>query len=138
MHCTFSFSRNNFLFPPFKAIHSLPIAVYFSPMTMGCFFLDVPVCPVGTFGQDCSGSCRCNTQNSISCDHVSGTCNCATGWGGDTCDTDINECTAPSSVTCPLHSVCVNTAGGHVCACETGFYKNSSGLCQGESCILTM
>lgn len=99
---------------------------------MHCFFIDVPVCPTGTFGQDCSSSCACNTQNSISCHHVSGTCNCATGWEGDACDIDVDECAASSSVTCPAHSKCINTVGGYVCACEKGFYKDSSGLCQGE------
>ena len=114
------------------AVHSLSTAVYLSPVTLRCLHIGVPVCPVGTFGQDCSGSCQCNTQNSIFCDHVSGTCNCTVGWEGDACDIDIDECAAPSSVTCPARSDCVNTAGGHVCACETGFYKDSSGLCQGE------
>ena len=99
---------------------------------MHCFPIVVPVCPAGTFGPDCSGFCTCNTQNSVSCDHVSGTCNCTAGWEGSACDVDIDECAAPSGVTCPANSNCINTAGSYVCACETGFYKDSSGLCQGE------
>ena len=38
----------------------------------------------------------------------------------------------PSGVVCPSHSDCVNTRGGHVCECEAGFFKNSTGQCQGE------
>ena len=130
-------------FSPSMAMYfCLPRSMHLSPLTLYCFVffllfgafsIDVPVCPVGTFGQNCSGSCQCNTQNTVSCHHVSGTCNCTAGWEGDACDVDIDECAASSNVTCPAHSNCINTAGGHVCACETGFYKNSSGLCQGES-----
>ena len=109
-----------------------PMLRYFSPTTTHRFPAHVPVCPAGTFGPDCSGSCTCNTQNSVSCDHVSGTCNCTAGWEGNACDVDIDECTAPSGVTCPANSNCINTAGSYVCACETGYYKDSSGLCQGE------
>ena len=109
-----------------------PMLRYFSPTTTHRFPAHVPVCPAGTFGPDCSGSCTCNTQNSVSCDHVSGTCNCTAGWEGNACDVDIDECTAPSGVTCPANSNCINTAGSYVCACETGYYKDSSGLCQGK------
>ena len=109
-----------------------PMLRYFSSTTTYRFPTHVPVCPAGTFGPDCSGSCTCNTQNSVSCDHVNGTCNCTAGWEGNACDVDIDECTAPPGVTCPANSNCINTAGSYVCACETGFYKDSSGLCQGE------
>ena len=109
-----------------------PMLRYFSPTTTHRFPTHVPVCSAGTFGPDCRGSCACNTQNSVSCDHVSGTCNCTAGWEGNACDVDIDECTAPSGVTCPANSSCINTAGSYVCACETGYYKDSSGLCQGE------
>ena len=104
----------------------------------GCCFLTnslliVLVCPAGTFGQDCNSLCTCNTQNSVSCDHVTGACNCTEGWQGSTCDDDIDECAAPSSVTCPADSDCVNTRGGHVCECRAGFYKTATDQCQGET-----
>ena len=42
-------------------------------------------CPKGSYGQDCMEVCRC--QNGASCDAITGECNCAAGWTGETCDT---------------------------------------------------
>lgn len=88
-------------------------------------------CPDGTYGEDCSNACTCNTQNSVSCDHVTGACSCSEGWSGTTCNDDINEC-SNGSTTCPVHSDCLNTEGDYVCQCQPGYFKNSSSLCEGK------
>ena len=34
----------------------------------------------------------------LSCDHVSGMCNCLSGWHGNTCDDDVNVCCVCQSI----------------------------------------
>ncbi|XP_076459739.1 uncharacterized protein LOC143292928 [Babylonia areolata] len=92
-------------------------------------------CAEGTYGKNCGKNCTCNPSKSLTCDHVHGTCSCADGWEGETCDTDINECSNPA-VSCPDHSDCVNTQGSYLCQCLTGFFKNAQGQC--EACASNM
>ncbi|KAK7485812.1 hypothetical protein BaRGS_00022912 [Batillaria attramentaria] len=86
-------------------------------------------CPEGTYGADCSTTCTCNSQNTVSCDKATGSCSCDAGWEGFTCDDDIDECTPPTSVTCPQYSRCVNSAGGYECSCDAGYYMTSEDIC---------
>lgn len=53
-------------------------------------------CPEGTFGRNCSFSCKC--KNGATCDPVSGQCQCPPGVSGDMCQD------GESNGTCLFHS----------------------------------
>jgi Notch-like protein len=48
-------------------------------------------------------------------------CKCPSGFTGVNCETDINECSDSTKVTCYNNSTCINTIGGFICRCLTGF-----------------
>lgn len=54
-------------------------------------------------------------------------CKCSTGWKGDLCQTDVDECTMGSH---HCAQTCVNTAGSFQCGCQEGFRL----LDDGRSC----
>lgn len=84
-------------------------------------------CTNWTYGPNCTQLCNCDVTNTKSCDIVKGTCSCKTGWKGDNCRTDVNEC---SSRPCPSNSQCVNTEGSYNCDCQSGYIKTSDGQCE--------
>ncbi|XP_060570876.1 neurogenic locus notch homolog protein 1-like [Ruditapes philippinarum] len=45
-------------------------------------------------------------------------CLCTTGWEGENCTIDVNECTKNP---CKDRQVCLNTEGSFTCACEDGW-----------------
>ncbi|XP_055859606.1 uncharacterized protein LOC106063092 isoform X3 [Biomphalaria glabrata] len=71
-------------------------------------------------GQNCNQTCDCEFRNIDGC--VSQTCNCSSGWTGQKCDKDINEC-VDSSYNCgqSQHKVCTNTPGSFQCSCQAGY-----------------
>ncbi|CAG2236072.1 unnamed protein product [Mytilus edulis] len=84
-------------------------------------------CAEGEWGQNCVENCTCVTENTNSCNKTDGSCNCKTGWKGDNCDTDINEC--DNATICQANSLCENTNGSYVCICNEGYF-NSADVCQ--------
>ncbi|XP_037652839.1 epidermal growth factor-like protein 7 isoform X3 [Choloepus didactylus] len=60
--------------------------------------------------------CQPPCQNGGSCVQP-GQCHCPTGWQGDTCQTDVDECSTRGGG-CPQH--CVNTAGSYRCRSAEG------------------
>lgn len=80
-------------------------------------------CTEGKYGSDCKLTCSCDPLHTISCDKVHGTCSCAPGWTGDTCDQDVDEC--GTAGTCLEHADCVNTPGAYLCKCQLGFFTNT-------------
>lgn len=46
-------------------------------------------------------------------------CNCASGYTGDRCRTDLNECATPGL--CQHGGTCTNNDGAYVCACMAGW-----------------
>ncbi|VDI73639.1 Hypothetical predicted protein, partial [Mytilus galloprovincialis] len=84
-------------------------------------------CAEGEWGQNCVENCTCVTENTNSCNKTDGSCNCKTGWKGDNCDTDINEC--DNATICQANSLCENTNGSYVCVCNEGYF-NSADVCQ--------
>ncbi|KAI8518356.1 hypothetical protein Bbelb_043730, partial [Branchiostoma belcheri] len=48
------------------------------------------------------------------------TCNCAPGFTGVHCGTDIDECTTGTH-NCNQHATCTNTFGGFTCTCNDGY-----------------
>jgi len=72
------------------------------------------------------GTCA-NNIGSFSCD-------CDTGWEGDTCDQDVDECTGTPCV----HGTCANSIGSFSCDCDTGWEGDTCSTdideCAGQSC----
>ena len=87
-------------------------------------------CPPMTYGNECSSNCTCNETNTASCNPVDGSCDCESGWSGEECETDIDECEDDSI--CPQNSECINIDGGYECDCGIGYLPTSNGTCEGK------
>ena len=48
-------------------------------------------------------------------------CACASGYEGDTCVTDINECTTDTD-DCDVNADCANNVGSYTCTCMDGYH----------------
>ena len=81
------------------------------------------VCPNGTYGDKCEKTCQCATDNTVSCDVMTGSCTCKDGWAGDTCSVDIDECSNPDIHRCPVGTQCQNKQGSFDCLCKQGIYE---------------
>ncbi|CAC5394799.1 unnamed protein product [Mytilus coruscus] len=84
-------------------------------------------CAEGEWGQNCVKSCTCVIANTNSCNKTDGSCNCKTGWEGDNCESDVNECS--NKTICQANSKCENTNGSYVCVCNDGYF-NSRDVCK--------
>lgn len=42
-------------------------------------------CPNMKFGDNCTNTCTCKQDNTLTCNHVNGVCNCMPGYTGDQC-----------------------------------------------------
>ncbi|XP_053395361.1 uncharacterized protein LOC123523940 isoform X4 [Mercenaria mercenaria] len=89
------------------------------------------VCEETKFGPNCISTCKCNSENTKLCDPKTGTCDCLTGWQGDTCEVDVNECDNETLYECTYNSKCLNTNGSYICECVTGYVMTSDGFCEG-------
>ncbi|XP_060576455.1 sushi, nidogen and EGF-like domain-containing protein 1 isoform X2 [Ruditapes philippinarum] len=95
---------------------------------------DSSACLEGIYGYNCTETCNCDNDNTVSCDIIIGTCNCSKGWSGVRCQEDMNEC---ETNTCPDNSKCVNyTEGSFYCKCDEGYFPTSDGTCQGKVHII--
>ncbi|KAL5014723.1 hypothetical protein ScPMuIL_008993 [Solemya velum] len=83
-------------------------------------------CEPDKYGTNCSETCQCAMDHTVTCDKVSGYCTCSDGWMGTLCEEDINEC---DENPCPNNSICENTDGSHTCTCNDGF-KMTNSICQ--------
>lgn len=70
------------------------------------------------------------------------TCVCESGFTGDDCREDIDECA--SATACGGHGTCTNTVGGFDCSCDPGFSGTTCGTneddcasvsCGGGTCV---
>ncbi|XP_053386927.1 uncharacterized protein LOC123542089 isoform X2 [Mercenaria mercenaria] len=111
---------------------------------VGFFLLEDKVtckeCERWKFGDNCSQACSCKQRHTETCDSVNGKCTCKSGWGGATCDEDVDECN--DDMVCPKKSFCKNTNGSFDCKCLKGYYKTGSKECEecdfrhfGDNCL---
>ncbi|KAF6121258.1 protein S [Phyllostomus discolor] len=65
----------------------------------------------------------CNEDGYVSCKDGRGTftCICKSGWQGEKCESDINECKNPFNINGGCTQICVNKPGSYHCSCKTGF-----------------
>lgn len=82
------------------------------------------------YGLDCATDCDCGV-GAARCDPVTG-CVCKSGWLGDKCDVDKDECQIFPPVCTGLKEQCTNTPGAYTCDCETGYQKNNNDICTGK------
>nr|XP_022290316.1 uncharacterized protein LOC111101946 isoform X2 [Crassostrea virginica]XP_022290324.1 uncharacterized protein LOC111101946 isoform X2 [Crassostrea virginica] len=75
-------------------------------------------CEVPYYGQNCSKVCECGPGGN-GCDAVHG-CVCLSGWTGEKCDQDIDECSVNPYI-CGSHRICQNLEGTFSCTCGDGF-----------------
>ncbi|XP_070175147.1 uncharacterized protein [Littorina saxatilis] len=80
-----------------------------------------------SYGAECNNTCECNGRG-VACHHVTG-CQCQSGWKGEACGDDVDECEENPDV-CGQGQLCSNTNGSFVCSCLPGFSKDSAGTCQ--------
>jgi len=76
-----------------------------------------------TSSLDHCGQCNnaCTVVNgSAECTNDSCAITCDAGYEGETCDTNIDECTAGTDA-CADDATCSDTEGGYECTCNTGF-----------------
>ena len=57
------------------------------------------------------------------------------GWQGDKCDDDVDECNVNNTCDTTNNQKCVNTAGSYICQCVTG-YQNESGTCTSKCSLV--
>ena len=75
-------------------------------------------CDVPYYGQNCSEVCDCGPGGN-GCDSVHG-CVCMSGWTGEKCDQDIDECYVNPFI-CGSDRICQNLEGTFSCTCGDGF-----------------
>ena len=102
---------------------------------INCIALAISACKNGHFGDNCDERCTCDLGNTEICQPNNGTCICKTGWQGDTCSDDVDECSGVYRYHCTGNSSCENTDGTFRCICDTGFEKSGS-VCIGMKFII--
>ncbi|OWK00463.1 PROS1 [Cervus elaphus hippelaphus] len=82
----------------------------------------------------------CNEDGYLSCKdgQATFTCICKSGWQGEKCESDINECKDPANVNAGCSQICVNTPGSYHCSCKNGFVmlSNKKDCKDVDECVL--
>ncbi|XP_006139931.1 vitamin K-dependent protein S [Tupaia chinensis] len=70
----------------------------------------------------------CNENGYLTCKdgQATFTCICKSGWHGERCEFDINECKDPLNINGGCSQICDNTLGSYHCSCKSGFLMLSN------------
>ncbi|KAL9970212.1 hypothetical protein ACROYT_G022549 [Oculina patagonica] len=104
--------------PPFDASY-----VRFRPLTwhnhisMRVELYGCPALDLCSLGHDCKNGATC-----VNLDGGNYRCDCTSGYSGNYCETDINECT---NNPCQNGATCVNLDGSYRCDCTLGYTGNN-------------
>ncbi|XP_043204640.1 protein kinase C-binding protein NELL1-like isoform X1 [Amphibalanus amphitrite] len=92
-------------------------------------------CPEGYSGNgtDCSPICSQPCENGGRC-VAPDNCSCRRGFGGPSCEADIDECSVGLHQ-CHPHSECVNMPGWYHCQCRDGYRADPDYSTLGTTCI---
>ncbi|VDL61324.1 unnamed protein product [Hymenolepis diminuta] len=58
---------------------------------------------------------------------LNGQCICKSGYAGECCERDIDECTGEAGSRAQCEQICINTRGSYECQCESGFQLQPDG-----------
>ncbi|GMT05242.1 hypothetical protein PENTCL1PPCAC_27416 [Pristionchus entomophagus] len=88
-------------------------------------------CPEGRGGVYCNETVACRPDTCINGYCLDSSCICDSGWTGDKCDVDIDEC---SLSPCAHGSTCLNKNGSFQCICPPGRngLRCESGTCTSD------
>ncbi|XP_059138852.1 cysteine-rich secretory protein LCCL domain-containing 2-like isoform X2 [Physella acuta] len=89
-------------------------------------------CNKTSYGRGCQQTCRCEESHTDRCHVLDGSCTCMSGWTGEFCQTDVNEC-SNTSVCVDVHETCVNYNGSFECRCGDGYRRSSGQRCLKET-----
>ncbi|KAH9505773.1 hypothetical protein Btru_055750 [Bulinus truncatus] len=89
-------------------------------------------CTGDTWSINCSRSCSCSTGASR-CDKILG-CICKTGYTGDHCEVDIDQC-SNGEVICNDRQQCLNRPGPDSCICKSGYTQIGSSCEDINECL---
>ena len=84
---------------------------------LNCTMID---CEIGSTSDDWTIDCVHGTATGKAAEC---TCSCTTGWTGDFCQNDVDEC---ASEPCDNNANCVNTDGDFTCTCNTNYNGDGS------------
>ena len=70
-------------------------------------------------------------DNTATCNKVTGSCTCFTGWQNETCNINIDECTITPNLCNDTLKTCVDTQGSYQCDCTGGYILDGSSVCIG-------
>ncbi|ELK00590.1 vitamin K-dependent protein S [Pteropus alecto] len=120
-----------------------PETEYFYPKYLGCLgsfraglftvarqatnaYTDLRSC-VNAISDQCN-PLPCNEDGYMSCKdgQAKFTCICKSGWHGEKCEFDINECKDPSNINGGCSQICDNIPGSYQCSCKSGFIMLSN------------
>nr|XP_022292249.1 mucin-4-like isoform X6 [Crassostrea virginica] len=88
-------------------------------------------CESPNYGDNCAQVCNCGTGVDR-CDPVRG-CVCLSGWTGDRCDQDVNECTDNPAI-CGTDRNCQNLQGSYRCDCRPGYTQSGANCVDINEC----
>ena len=77
----------------------------------------------------------CDETMTSSCNNTNGFCSCFSGWNGENCTENVDECHDGGNK-CGRNSTCNDTIGSYTCVCDEGYEKNNNGSCKGQSYII--
>uniref|UniRef100_A0A8B9W5M2 Vitamin K-dependent protein S n=1 Tax=Bos mutus grunniens TaxID=30521 RepID=A0A8B9W5M2_BOSMU len=132
-----------------------PETEYFYPKYLGCLgsfraglftaarlstnaYPDLRSC-VNAISDQCN-PLPCNEDGFMTCKdgQATFTCICKSGWQGEKCESDINECKDPVNINGGCSQICENTPGSYHCSCKNGFVmlSNKKDCKDVDECVL--